>query len=110
MNHTFENTPRPPWRDRGLPEPAAPFTRTEENDLERLKNRVLQTALAGVTSPVLAAPIRRAANEAAALAWLEAHPLLVFPALFEEKLRDARRRAHRQQMIRARSETLLAAV
>lgn len=89
-------------------EPPAPFSRTAENDLERLKNRMLQAALAGVESPLLAAPIRRAANEAAALAWLEAHPLLVFPALFEEKVRTARRRAHMQQLIRARSEDLVA--
>lgn len=110
MKSTFETAAGVPWRELAAPEPAAPFTRTEENDLERLKNRVLQAALAGITSPVLAAPIRRAANEAAALAWLEVHPLLVFPALFEEKVRDARRRAHRQQLIRARSETLVASV
>ena len=29
-------------------------------------------------------PLRRAANEAAALAWATVFPLLVFPALFEE--------------------------
>ena len=86
-----------------MPEPAAPFTRTEENELERLKNGMLREALAGVASPALTAPIRRAANEAAALAWLEAHPLLVFPALFEEKVAAAKRRAHKQQIVRARS-------
>lgn len=110
MKAILETAAGVPWRDLAAVEAAAPFTRTEENELERLKNRVLQSALAGITSPVLAAPIRRAANEAAALAWLEVHPLLVFPALFEEKVRDARRRAHRQQMIRARSETLVASV
>jgi len=96
--------PPAPERFGARAEPPAPFSRTGENDLERLKNRMLQNALAGVESPFVAAPIRRAANEAAALAWLEAHPLLVFPALFEEKVRSARRRAHLQQLIRARSE------
>lgn len=96
------------WQLELPPEPPAPFSRLEENDLERLKNRLLQNTLAGVSSPLLAAPIRRAANEAAALAWLEAHPLLVFPALFEEKVKNARRRAHRQQLVKARSSELLA--
>ena len=59
-----------------VPEPAAPFTRTAETELERLKNRMLHLALGAVASPALRAPLRRAANEAAALAWLEPHPLL----------------------------------
>ena len=54
-----------------VPEPAAPFTRTAETELERLKNRMLHLALGTVASPALRAPLRRAANEAAALAWLE---------------------------------------
>ncbi len=107
MNLRTETGPTPPWHRAVAPEPPAPFTQTEENDLERLKNRLLQNALAGVSSPLMAAPIRRAANEAAALAWLEVHPLLVFPALFEEKVKAARRSAHKQQLIRARSSGLL---
>ncbi|MBX3732670.1 MAG: hypothetical protein KF791_08755 [Verrucomicrobiae bacterium] len=97
-----------PGRFEASLDPAAPFTRTGENDLERLKNQLLQKALAGVSSPLMAAPIRRAANEAAAVAWLEAHPLLVFPTLFEEKLRAVRQQNYRQQLIRARSAGLLA--
>lgn len=91
-----------------VPEPAAPFTRTGDSELERLKLRLLRAVLAGVATPALLAPIRRAANEAAALAWLEPHPLLVFPALFEEKLRGVRQRALRQELVRARSANLLA--
>lgn len=113
MNQTMrtqENTgTRAPWQFAVQPEPPAPFTRTGQNELERLKNRLLHAALDGVSSPLLAAPIRRAANEAAALAWLEAHPLLVFPSLFEEKVKAARRRAHRQQLIQARSSDLISA-
>ena len=90
-----------------VPEPPAPFTRTEESELERLKNRLLREAIAAISRPSLLAPLRRAANEAAALAWLEPHPLLVFPVLFEEKALITRRRAHRQELIRARSSELM---
>lgn len=90
-----------------VPEPPAPFTRTDESELERLKNRLLREALAAISRPALLAPLRRAANEAAALAWLEPHPLLVFPVLFEEKALITRRRAHRQELIRARSTELM---
>ena len=50
---------------------------------------------------------RRAANEAAALAWITAYPLLVFPALFDEKADMAISRAERQEEIRERSRELL---
>lgn len=94
------------------PEPAAPFTRTTESDLDRLKTRLLRELVAQAASPALLAPLRRAANEAAALAWLEAHPLLVFPELFHEKARAARLRMQRQERITARTaptETLMVA-
>ena len=66
------------------PAPPAPFRATRETEFERLKNRLLAEQLAGAT-PELNAPLRRAANEAAALAWVTFYPLLVFPVLFEEK-------------------------
>ena len=91
-----------------VPEPAAPFTRTAETELERLKNRLLRQALETVSSSALLAPLRRAANEAAALAWLEPHPLLVFPTLFEEKALATRKRSFRQELVRARSTELMA--
>jgi hypothetical protein len=110
-NTTDMNTSIPsskPWQFALVPEPAVPFPQVEESELERLKNRLLRQALAQVDSTELAAPLRRAANEAAALAWLEAHPLFVFPSLFEEKVAAAKRRNHKQRMIRARSSELLA--
>jgi hypothetical protein len=55
------------------------------------------------------ARLRRAANDAAALAWTTNVPLLVFPALFEEKAQLAFRQAARQECIRERSRELLAA-
>ncbi len=56
--------------------------------------------------PELNASIRRAANEAAALAWVTFYPLLLFPALFEEKIRHALRHAERQARIYANSPEL----
>jgi hypothetical protein len=47
----------------------------------------------------LNAPVRRAANEAAAIAWNTLFPLLVFPALFEEKAEAALHQARRQARI-----------
>lgn len=88
-------------------EPPAPFPRTDENELDRLKNRLLRLALATTEETAMIVALRRAANEAAALAWLEPHPLLVFPALFFEKAATDRDRIERQQRIRARSVSLL---
>jgi len=91
------------------PTPGAPFRATEENELERLKDRLLRKELANATELELNARLRRAANEAAALAWVTAVPLLVFPTLFEEKARTALSQAARQEAIRERSRELLAA-
>jgi len=91
------------------PAPVAPFRATEENELERLKNRLLRKELAHAVAPELNARLRRAANEAAALAWFTAVPLLVFPTLFEEKARTAHGQAARQECIRERSRELRAA-
>ena len=46
-------------------------------------------------------PLRRAANEAAALAWTTSFPLLVFPTLLEEKARQARLQLQKQKQVRA---------
>jgi hypothetical protein len=53
--------------------------------------------------PELSIQIRRAANEAAALAWVTPYPLLVFPVLFEEKAAAELAVANRQQQIRKRT-------
>jgi hypothetical protein len=88
------------------PLPPAPFRATRETDFERLKTELLANRLAG-TKPELNAPLRRAANEAAALAWVTFYPLLVFPVLFEEKTAVAVRQAERQTRIYADSRELL---
>lgn len=89
--------------------PAAPFRATENTELELLKNRLLLNRLTAVTEPEVNVRLRRAANDAAALAWATAFPLLVFPALFEEKALTAVRNARRATWIRNRSAELLAA-
>ena len=64
-------------------------------------------ALAETQVPNMLAPLRRAANDAASLAWLEPQPLLVFPELFLEKRRLAHNRGQQQQRIRNRTARLL---
>jgi hypothetical protein len=91
------------------PAPPAPFRATQETEFERLKNRLLTETLLATARPELNAAIRRAANEAAALAWVTFYPLLVFPTLFEEKLRHAVRHAERQAHIYAISPELVVA-
>ena len=85
---------------------AVPFRATQENELERLKTRLLTAALAGA-APGLNVPLRRAANEAAALAWTTVFPLLLFPGLFEEKIETTLRQAKRQARIYANSRELV---
>jgi len=88
-------------------EPPAPYRRTEENELDRLKNRLLRQELARATGANAVVTLRRAANEAASLAWLEPFPMLVFPELFAEKLTRAWTSLERQRDIRTRSAHLL---
>lgn len=91
------------------PVPAAPFRAVLENEFERLNARLLREKLADEETALLGIELRRAANEAAALAWATSFPLLFFPALFEEKLAAAALRAARQAMIRNRTYELVAA-
>jgi hypothetical protein len=88
---------------------AAPFRAALENDFERLKGRLLADELKRLAQPALNTAIRRAANEAAALAWVSFYPLLVFPALFEEKVAAAHQHAERQTRIYATTREILAA-
>jgi hypothetical protein len=89
------------------PAPPAPFRATQENEFEQLKNQLLTQQLAEIPTAELNTPLRRAANEAAALAWATVCPLLVFPVLFEEKTAVAVRQAERQARIFKNSRKLL---
>jgi hypothetical protein len=93
----FEVTPVPPARLRAR----------QDIELEQLKSRLLRERLDRIWEPRRIGQLRRAANEAAALAWVTPFPLLVFPALFEEKAADALLRVERQNQIRHRSRELL---
>ena len=90
------------------PVPPAPFRAVQENELERLKTRLLRQKLYRLEQAGGVAYIRRAANEAAALAWVTPYPTLVFPALFDEKAEAALRQVEKQGRIRERSAMLLA--
>lgn len=87
-----------------------PFRGTVETELEQLKNRLLRTVLHEATDAESYAPLRRAATEAAAMAWVTPFPLLFFPVLFEEMSSAARLHLARAQSVRKRSRRILALV
>lgn len=84
-----------------------PLRGEAEDELERLKARLLRPLLAPAEQPELNAALRRAASEAASVAWFTPFPLLFFPALLEEKAAAARHRLERQRQIRERSQGLI---
>jgi hypothetical protein len=92
------------------PVPAVPFRGTRETELEQFKNRLLRAALNEATDADFYAPVRRAANEAAAIVWMTPFPLLFLPVLFDEKVAAARRQFERAQSVRARSRRILSEV
>ena len=92
-----------------VPIPAVPYRGTCETELEQFKQQLLRRALDSAADAELYAPLRRAANEAAAVAWTTPFPLLFLPGLFEEKRRTAETQAVRQKRVRARSRQLLKA-
>ena len=88
--------------------PPAPFRAFQEDQLEQLKARLLVTRLWDLPQAEYTPYVRRAANEAAALAWVTPYPTLVFPVLFEEKAETALLQAEKQEQVRERSALLLA--
>jgi hypothetical protein len=111
MNEDYRRVPTkfgPETRFELRPVPPAPCRALQENELERLKNYLLRTRLETLPEAGYNAYLRRAANEAAALAWVTPYPTLVFPALFEEKAETALLQAEKQERIRERSALLLA--
>jgi hypothetical protein len=109
MNASLRRVPTkfgPETRFEVRPAPA-PFRAEQETELERLKGRLLQKSLYVAEEPRFTSYLRRAANEAAALAWVTQYPLLVFPGLFEEKAEAALLQAARQESVRSRSRDLM---
>jgi|SRR5690349_1045011 len=78
----------------------APRRGVTEEKLEQFKQQLLGPILATVECTVLIKELRAVANEAAALAWYTVCPVLVLPALLEEKTRLAIRHWERQQQLR----------
>ena len=86
----------------------APYRAVHADRFERLKAELLTNRLKEVWEPELSSQLRRAANEAAALAWVTPYPLLMFPVLFEEKVESTLAIAERQEQVRRRTRELLA--
>ena len=74
-----------------------------------LQDTLVNETLDGTETLALHAPVKHAANEAAGLAWTTAFPLLVFPALFQEKLDGVRKQQNRAQRIKAQTALLMEA-
>jgi len=90
--------------------PAVPFRGAREAELEEFKSRLLRAALFEPVDVELYGRLRRAATEAAAVAWLTPFPLLFLPVLFEERATAARRQFERAQSVRLRSRRIVAEV
>jgi hypothetical protein len=76
--------------------------------LEAMKRLLLAGHLSTHATPKLAPALRRAADEAASLAWVTPFPLLVLPVLLEEKVAAARQHAERQALVLDRTAGFLA--
>ena len=102
MNTRYRRVPAefgPETRFEINPTPPAPFRALQESEFENLKLNLLSERLETLWKPELTAQVRRAANEAAALAWVTPYPLLVFPVLFAEKADSALTGVARRQGI-----------
>ncbi len=107
MNKTYKRV-----RTRFAPEvrfevDALPFRARETTGLEQLKDRLLRQWLDNAADTEDNTLLRRAANDAAALAWATNYPVLLFPTLLEEKARAALLQRRRQERVRQRSLNLL---
>ena len=92
------------------PIPRTASARAEESSrFEALKRQLLNERLSDIWETEVNNSVRRAANDAASLAWTTPYPLLTFPELFEEMLRTCLAHVERQTEIFRRSRVLLAA-
>src|ERR1017187_5831873 len=112
MNAKYRSVPTrfgPETGFEGKPVPPAPFRARQENELERLTAQLLSERRGALGDLEAGGQLRRAANDAAALAWVTRSPVLFFPVLFEEKAETALLHAKRQEQVRERSRGLLVA-
>jgi len=103
-------TTRTGFEDRfeGLIAATTPFRALQQDRFELLRDELESRRLEELYEASQAGLVRRAANEAAAVAWTTPYPLLVFPALFEEKWELALMQQERQDQVWQRSRVLLA--
>lgn len=85
-----------------------PASFPNEPALDVLVARLLAEQLSKVQDAALRERLRRAAAEAASIAWSTSYPLLTLPELFAEKEREARSQHERQQAIQQRNRAPLA--
>ena len=88
MNANYSRVPTefaPEIRFDVTPVPVAPFRATLETRFDHLKEQLLMERLGQLKDRGFNSQVRRAANEAAALALVTPYPLLLFPSLFEER-------------------------
>ncbi len=76
--------------------------------LEELKQRLFYEKAGTTADEISLSYLRRAAEEAASLAWATPYPLLVLPELFAEKAAEACLRSERQREILERSQGVVA--
>jgi len=91
------------------PAPPAELRASVEHEFDRLKSQLLAEKLYLASHAELYAPLRRVADEAAAVAWTSSFPLLLFPALFEEKVAEFTLHVARQKRIHAQTTDPIAA-
>src|SRR5438128_292636 len=68
--------------------------------LEDLKERLLKPVLASISNAELGRELLWATREAMSIAWMSICPLLVLPALLEEKIHGARQHWQKQERLR----------
>lgn len=73
---------------------------------QQLKTQLLEPVLRFVSDPELSRQLTLAANEAAAVAWTTPFPMLVLPALLEEKAAEVRHYARRQEEVQLETAQL----
>ena len=88
--------------------PEGALRRERAVQLEDLKSRLLRRHVMYAPDLELIPAIRRAAHDAASVAWFTPWPLLVFPTLLDEKVESAKHAALVQERIWLQSRELFA--
>ena len=83
---------------------SAPVRGQLEAQLEQLKEKLVRPIVETITNTDLIREIAWAANEAAALAWYTVCPILILPALLDEKVRAAFKKWEKQQRLQNQHE------